>query len=133
MAAVITNSQCFEHDDKDLLIFGRTKIFPDACGNVNEKSIWESNNNNFLSPQARWIYRVEDNDEDTINPKQECLDWYRRQPDPVDWNHYLGTCPCATTDRGGLASFSRRLGQELLDEIAKQNGETLTVKKTTTS
>ena len=73
--------------------------------------------------QARLIYRLENNTDDTVNPKQQCLDWYVEQPDPTDWNRLLGTCPCALTQGVDTPSFSRRLGADLLAEISNQNGE----------
>ncbi|XP_072014975.1 uncharacterized protein [Amphiura filiformis] len=71
--------------------------------------------------QARWIYRVEMNTNETVNPKQSCLDWYDRQPDPTDWNRGLGTCPCAVSRTGEFVGFSRRLGTELLEAINALN------------
>ncbi|KAJ8038780.1 Mucin-like protein [Holothuria leucospilota] len=43
---------------------------------------------------GRWIYRLEANNDTTINPKQYCLDWYSRQPPHEEWSTNLGICPC---------------------------------------
>ncbi|XP_033124345.1 uncharacterized protein LOC117122747 [Anneissia japonica] len=45
--------------------------------------------------KARWIYRVERNYPWTVNTRQLCLNWYSTEPDPSEWDHRLGTCPCA--------------------------------------
>ncbi|XP_077993148.1 uncharacterized protein LOC144447116 [Glandiceps talaboti] len=57
--------------------------------------------------KGRWIFRVEDNNEDTYNVKQECLNWYNRQPDPFTWNWGLGICPCAFSQGKSDNSFGR--------------------------
>ncbi|XP_077993150.1 uncharacterized protein LOC144447118 [Glandiceps talaboti] len=57
--------------------------------------------------KGRWIFRVEDNNEDTHNVKQECLNWYNRQPDPFTWNWGLGICPCAFSQGKSDNSFGR--------------------------
>ncbi|XP_070536953.1 fibrillin-1-like [Ptychodera flava] len=56
--------------------------------------------------RGRWIFRVEDNNENTLNYKQECLNWYNKQPDPRQWNWRLGSCPCSYNQGRRDNSFS---------------------------
>ncbi|XP_033642813.1 uncharacterized protein LOC117302931 isoform X2 [Asterias rubens] len=86
--------------------------------------------------KGRWIYRLENNTIDTINPKRFCLDWYNTQPDPSDWDRFLGACPCSFSQGGNDRSYSRRapsrgrvssaasrrFSQELLAEIESFEG-----------
>lgn len=87
---------------------------------------------------GRWIYRLEANNDTTINPKKFCLDWYDVQPAHQDWSRFLGTCPCTFSQagndrrlrspgrRGGAVSpvgnSYRRLSKEVLDEIEERQG-----------
>ena len=87
--------------------------------------------------KGRWIYRLENNTIDTINPKRFCLDWYNTQPDPSDWDRFLGACPCSFSQGGNDRSYSRRapsrgrvssaasrrFSQELLAEIESFEGK----------
>ncbi|XP_077993853.1 uncharacterized protein LOC144447650 [Glandiceps talaboti] len=57
--------------------------------------------------KGRWIFRVENNGANTINPKQECLNWYNEEPDPSEWMTSLGTCPCAFQQGQNDAAFGR--------------------------
>ncbi|XP_077993986.1 uncharacterized protein LOC144447778 [Glandiceps talaboti] len=57
--------------------------------------------------KGRWIFRVENNEDYTVNAKQECLTWYNQQPDPVDWNEGLGFCPCGFEQGRNDAAFGR--------------------------
>ncbi|XP_070549842.1 uncharacterized protein [Ptychodera flava] len=60
--------------------------------------------------QGRWILRVENNNQWTINTKKLCLDWYERQPDPWTWNFGLGGCPCGFDQGQNDNSFGRGSG-----------------------
>ncbi|XP_022101039.1 uncharacterized protein LOC110984815 isoform X2 [Acanthaster planci] len=90
--------------------------------------------------KGRWIYRLENNTDDTINPKGFCLDWYNRQPQPSTWDRFLGTCPCSfdqgrndrsygrrASSRGRVSSAASRapgrFSQELLDQIEALEGQ----------
>ncbi|PIK62029.1 putative fibrillin-1 [Apostichopus japonicus] len=90
---------------------------------------------------GRWIYRLEANNDTTINPKKFCLDWYDVQPAHQDWSRFLGTCPCTFSQagndrrlrspgrRGGAVSpvgnSYRRLSKEVLDEIEERQAQGL--------
>ncbi|XP_033120224.1 uncharacterized protein LOC117119508 isoform X1 [Anneissia japonica] len=44
---------------------------------------------------GRWIFRLEENTETTVNPLQRCTDWYKREPAADTWvSQRLTTCPC---------------------------------------
>ncbi|XP_033102532.1 uncharacterized protein LOC117105480, partial [Anneissia japonica] len=43
---------------------------------------------------GQWIFRLEDNTEDTVNPKKRCLDWYIEDSSSFFNPIGLGTCPC---------------------------------------
>ncbi|KAJ8038277.1 Mucin-4 [Holothuria leucospilota] len=45
--------------------------------------------------QGRWIYRLEDNNDNVVNSKQLCLDWYEDEPDPSPWVDRFDPCPCS--------------------------------------
>ncbi|XP_077996691.1 uncharacterized protein LOC144449999 [Glandiceps talaboti] len=57
--------------------------------------------------KGRWVLRVEDNNEFTVNHKKRCLDWYVVQPDPSTWNEGLGGCPCGFEQGQNDNSFGR--------------------------
>ncbi|XP_033095614.1 mucin-like protein [Anneissia japonica] len=56
--------------------------------------------------KGRWIYRSENNTDQTVNPKMECWAWYNRQPDPITWQKNLGSCPCGFGQASGDLKFS---------------------------
>ncbi|XP_033117071.1 fibrillin-2-like [Anneissia japonica] len=43
---------------------------------------------------GQWIFRLEDNTENTVNPKKRCLDWYIEDSSSFFNPVGLGTCPC---------------------------------------
>lgn len=63
--------------------------------------------------QGRWYFRLENNTVDTLNHKQQCLDWYHRQPDPSTWSRTLGTCPCGFQQGRSDNTYSRSRSAEL--------------------
>jgi len=90
--------------------------------------------------RGRWIYRLESNTANTINPKGFCLDWYNTEPDPNTWGIFLGTCPCSFDQGRNDRGFGRRaasggrissaaggapfqLSEELLAEIEAREGQ----------
>ncbi|XP_033122638.1 uncharacterized protein LOC117121521, partial [Anneissia japonica] len=92
-------------DPMDVII-GYNALFGSTVDNVNA----QLNSSNFPTAlsryrpdqvlgntglKARWIYRVDRNSPWTVNVKQLCLNWYSKEPDPSEWDHRLGTCPCA--------------------------------------
>ncbi|XP_043558362.1 mucin-4-like isoform X2 [Chiloscyllium plagiosum] len=42
---------------------------------------------------GRWAYRLERNNISIINPRQKCMDWYLREPEPY-WSNDTSPCPC---------------------------------------
>ncbi|PIK46326.1 putative fibrillin-1 [Apostichopus japonicus] len=97
--------------------------------------------------QGRWYFRLENNTVDTLNHKQQCLDWYHRQPDPSTWSRTLGTCPCGfqqgrsdnTYSRSRSAELNqvdpvytttRRFDEELLEAISGMEGEPFCIQTT---
>ncbi|GCB68782.1 hypothetical protein scyTo_0010452, partial [Scyliorhinus torazame] len=41
-----------------------------------------------------WAYRLERNNNSTINPRQKCMDWYLREPESY-WSNDTSPCPCS--------------------------------------
>ena len=52
--------------------------------------------NGNIGNKGQWIYRLENNNQNTVNYKKRCLDWVR-VTDPPPNNCYigLGQCPCS--------------------------------------
>ncbi|KAJ8038778.1 IgGFc-binding protein [Holothuria leucospilota] len=68
---------------------------------------------------GRWIYRLEANNETTINPKQYCLDWYKLEPPHEEWSQYLGKCPCTFNQGGNDNSFRDPRGRQRVSSVGR--------------
>ncbi|XP_033098103.1 uncharacterized protein LOC117102007 [Anneissia japonica] len=57
---------------------------------------------------GEWVFRFENNNEDTINPKKRCLEWYSQDVTEFFSTSGLGSCPCSLRQavRDGRYSLS---------------------------
>ena len=63
--------------------------------------------NGNIGKKGQWIYRLENNNQNTVNYKKRCLDWVRATDPPPNgcyrwywywrcpWDWGLGQCPCS--------------------------------------
>uniref|UniRef100_H3B8Y7 Mucin 4, cell surface associated n=1 Tax=Latimeria chalumnae TaxID=7897 RepID=H3B8Y7_LATCH len=64
-------------------------------GRSTKKSFSNNETSLFSTGQkGRWAYRLEQNNKNTLNPRQKCLNWYYKEPYPF-WASYTPPCPCS--------------------------------------
>ena len=42
---------------------------------------------------GKWFFRLEES-LGKLNARQECIDWFKAQPDPRFYTEYIEPCPC---------------------------------------
>ncbi|XP_033100756.1 G surface protein, allelic form 156-like [Anneissia japonica] len=87
-----------------------SRYFPDSTSNT--------------GLDGQWFFRLEDNNENTINYRQYCMNWRQTESDDLYWLDRLGTCPCAFGQGSNDLGFGRgRRGRRGRNQDANGNGQ----------